>query len=327
MQFKEKPVNWSARIRLRYAACLSMEDEPSEIVRNKMQLKKVMRNAKLHVGEWVEVRSKEEILKTLDHKGQLNGLPFMPQMFHYCGRRFKIYKRAHKTCDTTVSKGRKMNSAVHLEGIRCDGQAYGGCQAACLIYWKEAWLKRAAEPYLPDSSSPKAPRELAPTSGITEEDVWAGTKAAFNENPNAPVYVCQATQVRAATEPLFWGDIRQYIEDWTSGNVGLSRMARGFLYMGFRRLERTRKIGLGRPLRLLYDISQRFLEEFPFREGPARSLSDQKLRRFVSISNLGNGSGSRATRRFWPHWTLIIRIAACYSTRRWCLTAVERFAC
>ena len=68
-----------------------MEDEPSEIVRNKMQLKKVMRNAKLHVGEWVEVRSKEEILKTLDHKGQLNGLPFMPQMFHYCGRRFKIY--------------------------------------------------------------------------------------------------------------------------------------------------------------------------------------------------------------------------------------------
>jgi hypothetical protein len=156
-----------------------------------------------------------------------------------------------------------MDSAVHLEGIRCDGQAYGGCQAACLIYWKEAWLKRAAEPYLPDSSSPKAPRELAPTSGITEEDVWAGTKAAFNENPNDPVYVCQATQVPAATQPLPWWDIRQYIEDWTSGNVGLSRMARGFLYMAFRRLE-TPRIGLGRPLRLLYDISQRFLGGVPF---------------------------------------------------------------
>lgn len=33
----------------------------------------------------VEVRSKEEILKTLDRKGQLNGLPFMPQMFEFCG--------------------------------------------------------------------------------------------------------------------------------------------------------------------------------------------------------------------------------------------------
>ena len=225
-----------------------------------------MRNGKLHVGEWVEVRRKEEILKTLDRKGQLNGLPFMPQMFEFCGRRLRVYKRAHKTCDTVNDyKGRWMDSAVHLEGIRCDGQAYGGCQAACLIYWKEAWLKRAAEPYSPDSSSSKAPRELASTSGITQGDVWAGTKAAFNENPNDPVYVCQATQVPAATQPLPWWDIRQYIEDWTSGNVGLSRMARGFLYMGFRDLQ-TVGIDLGRGFLFayLYDISQRFLGGVPF---------------------------------------------------------------
>ena len=24
----------------------------------------------------------------------------MPQMFRYCGQRFQVYKRAHKTCDT-----------------------------------------------------------------------------------------------------------------------------------------------------------------------------------------------------------------------------------
>jgi hypothetical protein len=217
-----------------------------------------------HAGEWVEVRSKEEILQTLDHTGQLNGLPFMPQMFQFCGRRFRVYKRAHKTCDTVNDyKGRKMDSAVHLEGIRCDGQAYGGCQAACLIYWKEAWLKRVAEPYSPDSPSPRVPRELAPTSGCTEEDVWAGTKATSNENSKDPVYVCQATQVPAATEPLPWWDIRQYIEDWTSGNVGLARMARGFLYMGFRGLERA-GIGLGRPLRLVYDIFQRLSGGVPY---------------------------------------------------------------
>ena len=139
----------------------------------------------------VEVRSKEGILKTLDRKGQLNGLPFMPQMFEFCGRRLRVYKRAHKTCDTVKTyKGRWMDSAVHLEGIRCDRQAYGGCQAACLIYWKEAWLKRAAEPYLPDSSSSKAPRELGSTSGITQEDVWAGTKAAFNKNPKMIQSMC-----------------------------------------------------------------------------------------------------------------------------------------
>ena len=45
----------------------------------------------------MEVRSKEEILRTLDKSGRLEGLPFMPQMFQYCGQRFQVYKRAHKT--------------------------------------------------------------------------------------------------------------------------------------------------------------------------------------------------------------------------------------
>ena len=36
---------------------------------------------KLKAGQWVEVLSKEEILSTLDKNGQLDGLPFMPQMF------------------------------------------------------------------------------------------------------------------------------------------------------------------------------------------------------------------------------------------------------
>lgn len=38
----------------------------------------------ISAGEWVEVRSKEEILRTLDSKGQLEGLPFMPEMFEAC---------------------------------------------------------------------------------------------------------------------------------------------------------------------------------------------------------------------------------------------------
>ena len=56
--------------------------------------------SKLQAGDWVEVRSKEEILRTLDKQGRLDGLPFMPQMFQYCGKRFRVFKRAHKTCDT-----------------------------------------------------------------------------------------------------------------------------------------------------------------------------------------------------------------------------------
>src|SRR5437588_12045949 len=99
------------------------------------------RTSKLRVGDWVEVRSKPEILSTLDARGQLDRLPFMPQMFRFCGQRFRVVKSAHKLCDTVnASGGRAMDNAVHLEGLRCDGQTYGGCEMDCLIYWKEAWL-------------------------------------------------------------------------------------------------------------------------------------------------------------------------------------------
>src|SRR5882672_9594708 len=105
-----------------------------------------MKTSKLKVGDWVEVRSKEEILKTLDSNGQLDGLPFMPEMFAFCGRRFRVYKRAHKTCDTVnESRGRRMKDAVHLEGARCNGAEHGNCEAACLVFWKTAWLRKVSE--------------------------------------------------------------------------------------------------------------------------------------------------------------------------------------
>src|SRR5258706_9654215 len=129
-------------------------------------------------GDWVEVLSKEEILRTLDKNGQLEGLPFMPQMFKYCGKHFRVFKRAHKTCDTVFPiRGRKMSNAVHLE-TRCDGEAYGGCQAGCLIFWKEAWLKRVGKEDIRDlksqSNAALAPTDPAPNGNWTEQNDWAG---------------------------------------------------------------------------------------------------------------------------------------------------------
>jgi hypothetical protein len=216
-------------------------------------------------GEWIEVRNKEEILRTLDKTGQFEGLPFMPQMFEFCGRRLQVGKRAHKTCDTVNDyKGRRMENAVHLEGIRCNGLAYGGCQAGCLIFWKEAWIKRVAEP-VSSSSSPngQSGEAAASVSGCREEDVWAGTRSPDSNDASDPVYLCQATQVPAATQPLEWWDLRQYLEDLTSGNVGPRRMACGFVYMGYRTLINA-GIGLGRPLRWLYDASIGLRRGFPY---------------------------------------------------------------
>jgi hypothetical protein len=70
----------------------------------------------LRAGELVEVRSKEEILSTLDTDGALDGLPFMPEMLQCCGNRFRVYKRADKTCDTITgsNQSRRMKNTVHL---------------------------------------------------------------------------------------------------------------------------------------------------------------------------------------------------------------------
>jgi hypothetical protein len=91
--------------------------------------------ARLRAGDWVEVRSADEILATLDERGCLDALPFMPEMLAFCGRRFRISAVAHKTCDTaTFSGGRRMRDAVFLDDLRCDGAAHDVCQARCLFF-------------------------------------------------------------------------------------------------------------------------------------------------------------------------------------------------
>ncbi len=211
----------------------------------------MIRSSKLKVGDWVEIRSPEEIRRTLDIHGRLDGMPFMPEMFESCGKRFQVYKRAHKACDTVFpTRSRRIAKAVHLN-TRCDGKAHGGCQAGCLIYWKEEWLKRV------DRDAPKDAAqyvELRSNGSHKQEDEFDLTNLTQRIDPldQTTAYVCQATQLPYASSQLEWWDIRQYVEDYFSGNVGLGRILRGFGYSIFYHLSQA-GIGVGRPLRWLYD--------------------------------------------------------------------------
>jgi len=213
------------------------------------------KSPKPSVGDWVEVRRKEEILATLDNEGRLDGMPFMPEMFAFCGKRFRVYKRAHKTCDTAFPvRGRRVDRAVHLE-TRCDGSAHGGCQASCLIFWKEAWLKPIGK------NPPKGPPVLdevqaartvtGAVAGCSESDVLARARA-VDKDGAGPTYVCQATRLPYATTDLAWWDFRQYLEDYSSGNVGIWRMICGAVYFLCLALSDA-GLKLGRPLRWFYD--------------------------------------------------------------------------
>jgi hypothetical protein len=202
-------------------------------------------------GELVEVRAKEEILATLDKNGRLEEMPFMPQMFQYCGKRFMVQKRAHKTCDPVFTvKARRVEKTVHLN-LRCDGKAFGGCQAACMLFWKEAWLKPAGAETA-DTHSPIPAR-----CRTTEEDVL---DAGSFEGPDGVTrYVCQTTQLMHFTKHLPWWNPTQYVEDYLSGNVTLTKMLRGAVYVVF-----GRRGGARLPfLRRIHDALQSLIGGMP----------------------------------------------------------------
>ncbi|HEX4005023.1 MAG TPA: hypothetical protein VHX60_02490 [Acidobacteriaceae bacterium] len=224
-----------------------------------------LRRRKLRVGDWIEICGREEILSTLDHNGQLEGMPFMPEMFAFCGQRFQVYRRAHKTCDTAYPvRGRKVHRAVHLD-TRCDGSAHGGCQASCLLFWKEAWLKPLGrKPQPPGSTGGFPPPQPARRSGCSDRSVWDATQVASDyHETHGPRYVCQATQLPYATADLEWWDLRQYLEDYFSGNVSLWRLFCGGAYFLALWLSRA-GIGLGRPIRWCFDHLHPLWRGVPF---------------------------------------------------------------
>lgn len=189
----------------------------------------------LRAGQLVEVRTAEEIRATLDDRGELDSLPFMPEMVQYCGRRLRVYKVAHKLCDTIGHTGmRRMDDAVHLAGVRCGGEQHDGCQAACLIFWKTAWLRpvdhAAAAPQRPVDTGADAGGKLLPLVTIASRRPPAAD--------GAQVYACQATEIlRAAPDVLPVLDVKQYLTDVRSGNVGTLWMLRAAAVGVFNRFQ------------------------------------------------------------------------------------------
>ena len=191
----------------------------------------------VRAGDLVEVMSEREILATLDADGRVDGLPFMPEMLEYCGRRFRVSSVAHKTCDTaTFSGGRRMRDAVFLEDLRCDGAAHGGCQARCLLFWKTHWLRR-----VPETSPTSADGPHEPPPPLCDRERLIAAARTLDDDGRVR-YSCQATQHMAATEPLRPLALWHFIADVRTRNVRLRDAVR-VLVLHF--VWRLRFLGVG----------------------------------------------------------------------------------
>lgn len=197
----------------------------------------------LRPGDVVEVRPAAEILATLDSNAAVDRMPFMPEMIRYAGQRFTVTRRVDKICDTIAQTGgRRMEATVYIGDLRCDGARHGGCQAGCLIYWKEAWLRRVDD----------APRESASSRDVEaqlEHLVEAGTHVVRHDDGEpSEVWRCQATEAFDASKPMKVSSLPQYWRELTNGNFGLPRFV--FLLMRGLIMEIASRFGLLRRLPL-----------------------------------------------------------------------------
>jgi hypothetical protein len=224
----------------------------------------------LRVGDWVEVLSQDEILATLASDGTCEGLPFMPQMAAFCGRRFQVSKRAHKVCDTVnATGGRRMRNAVFLEGLQCDGQPYGGCEMECRFFWKNAWLKAVDGPAAAEAVPPRPLNVVRFGRNELEQLALRHTINRDKSTPQSVSYSCQATAIPDATTPLSVWEPGQYIEDYRSGNATLREIVGVLAFLVYDTVAGA-GLGLGSAMRWLYDRVQSLRGGHPYPVRPGK---------------------------------------------------------
>ena len=129
-------------------------------------------------------------------------------------------------------------------------EARGGCQAGCLLFWREEWLRPASDTQrpAPATTDEAALAILTPKTGTTNDR-------------GESVYRCQATDILRASRPLSKYDPRQYVRDLTSGNVTLRVFLVGLAVFVFKQYQLMTQRVLPRWLRI------RGGKPYPFYQG------------------------------------------------------------
>jgi hypothetical protein len=170
-------------------------------------------NGRLYTGDLVEVKTPDEILKTLDADGTLDHLPFMPEMVEFCGKRFHVSKRVVKTCFTGPNSSPRSfrgRDVVLLDDLRCSGAAHDGCQKSCMIFWREAWLRKVDDGDVSLNVDPESIQRLQ-------------SQLKTSMGPNR--YFCQASELLKATNHL--SRLQRYrssFRDVREGNCNILEM-------------------------------------------------------------------------------------------------------
>jgi len=97
----------------------------------------------LKPGELVRIKSREEIVATLDANLLNRGMGFDAEMSRFCGRTARVKARATRCVDEKTGRMLTMkNPCIILEDIVCQGAFKANCPREFVCWWREIWLER-----------------------------------------------------------------------------------------------------------------------------------------------------------------------------------------
>jgi hypothetical protein len=100
-------------------------------------------SVQLEAGDLVRVKSKEEILATLNRWNELKGCGFMEEMWPYCNTQQRVLKVVRQFLDERDYRMKKTKGIVVLDGVMCQGTVdFGRCDRSCFFFWRMEWLER-----------------------------------------------------------------------------------------------------------------------------------------------------------------------------------------
>ncbi len=96
----------------------------------------------LQPGERVRVRSKREIIATLDRRGWNRKMEFSREMLPYCGKEFTVLQRVERFIGDHSGRMLVMNNTVILGGLVYKDLVRLACPRQEHMFWRECWLER-----------------------------------------------------------------------------------------------------------------------------------------------------------------------------------------
>lgn len=98
----------------------------------------------LNVGDWVQIKSLEEIRLTLDEGGCNRGLWFDPkEMAAFCGQELIISRKIERLIDERTGELKVLKTPSYvLSETECSGIFRRFCSRGMLHFWREIWLTK-----------------------------------------------------------------------------------------------------------------------------------------------------------------------------------------